>query len=90
MFFSWQGNKLTVLSNNLIASWTMLTELIACNYLWHCYFLYDPTIFSFNFHISINREMHVFCAAKNLLNGMPETIGSLSRLIRLDLHQNSE
>ncbi|KDO74107.1 hypothetical protein CISIN_1g007962mg [Citrus sinensis] len=50
-----EGNKLTVLSNNLIASWTMLTELIA---------------------------------SKNLLNGMPETIGSLSRLIRLDLHQN--
>lgn len=40
--------------------------------------------------MSINSEMPVICAAKNLLNGMPETIGSLSRLIRLDLHQNSE
>lgn len=90
MFFSCQGNKLTILSNNLIASWTMLTELNACNYLWRCYLLHDPAIFSFNCDISINIGMSVICAAKNLLNGMPETIGSLSRLIRLDLHQNSE
>ncbi|CAL5402983.1 unnamed protein product [Camellia sinensis] len=27
-------------------------------------------------------------ASKNLLSGMPQSIGSLSRLIRLDLHQN--
>ncbi|XLS44824.1 hypothetical protein HN51_001689 [Arachis hypogaea] len=27
--------------------------------------------------------------AKNLLNGIPDSIGGLSRLIRLDLHQNS-
>jgi hypothetical protein len=28
-----QGNKLKVLSGNLMASWTMLTEFNACNYL---------------------------------------------------------
>nr|XP_029150104.1 plant intracellular Ras-group-related LRR protein 6-like [Arachis hypogaea] len=31
-----------------------------------------------------------FNASKNLLNGIPDSIGGLSRLIRLDLHQNSE
>ncbi|XP_072054762.1 uncharacterized protein [Arachis hypogaea] len=30
-----------------------------------------------------------FNASKNLLNGIPDSIGGLSRLIRLDLHQNS-
>ncbi|KAK0596920.1 hypothetical protein LWI29_020144 [Acer saccharum] len=50
-----QGNKLTSFSENLNASWTMLTELNA---------------------------------SKNLLNGIPESIRRLSRLIRLDLHQN--
>ncbi|TXG73747.1 hypothetical protein EZV62_002326 [Acer yangbiense] len=50
-----KGNKLTSFSENLIASWTMLTELNA---------------------------------SKNLLNGIPESIGRLSCLIRLDLHQN--
>ncbi|XP_072054768.1 uncharacterized protein [Arachis hypogaea] len=29
-----------------------------------------------------------FNASKNLLNGIPDSIGGLSRLIRLDLHQN--
>uniref|UniRef100_A0A2N9F5L8 Leucine-rich repeat-containing N-terminal plant-type domain-containing protein n=1 Tax=Fagus sylvatica TaxID=28930 RepID=A0A2N9F5L8_FAGSY len=50
-----EGNKITMLSENLIASWTMLTELNA---------------------------------SKNLLTGIPENIGNLSRLIRFDLHQN--
>ncbi|KAM7504022.1 hypothetical protein LguiB_002926 [Lonicera macranthoides] len=53
--FDIEGNKLTVLSENMIASWTMLTELNA---------------------------------AKNSLLGIPENIGGLLRLIRLDLHQN--
>ncbi|XP_020963262.1 plant intracellular Ras-group-related LRR protein 6-like isoform X1 [Arachis ipaensis] len=30
-----------------------------------------------------------FNASKNLLNGIPDSIGGLSRLIRLDLHQNN-
>ncbi|KAG5141240.1 hypothetical protein JHK84_035008 [Glycine max] len=52
-----KGNKLTVISENLISSWTMLTE---------------------------------FNASKNLLNGIPTSIGGLSRLIRVYVHQNSE
>ncbi|XVF18907.1 hypothetical protein REPUB_Repub11eG0064000 [Reevesia pubescens] len=52
-----EGNKLTTLSKNLFASWTMLTKLNA---------------------------------SKNLLNGIPENIGCLSRLIRLYLRQNNE
>ncbi|KAL4300089.1 hypothetical protein AHAS_Ahas17G0166000 [Arachis hypogaea] len=31
-----------------------------------------------------------FNASKNLLNGIPDSIGGLSRLIRLDLHQNKQ
>ncbi|XP_052107385.1 uncharacterized protein LOC107458199 [Arachis duranensis] len=31
-----------------------------------------------------------FNASKNLLNGIPDSIGGLSRLIHLDLHQNNE
>ncbi|CAM8995310.1 unnamed protein product [Rhodiola kirilowii] len=52
-----EGNKLTTLSEKMVASWGMLTELNA---------------------------------SKNLLNSIPESIGNLSRLIRLDLHQNSK
>lgn len=29
------------------------------------------------------------CTAKNLLTAIPDGIGALSKLIRLDLHQNS-
>ncbi|MQL88629.1 hypothetical protein Taro_021200 [Colocasia esculenta] len=50
-----EGNKLTVLSEDMLASWSMLTELNA---------------------------------AKNLLTSIPDNIGVLSRLIRLDFHQN--
>ncbi|KAJ0101864.1 hypothetical protein Patl1_04608 [Pistacia atlantica] len=34
-----EGNKLTTLPDNVIASWSMLTELIACNYPQLCYFV---------------------------------------------------
>ncbi|CAI0375997.1 unnamed protein product [Linum tenue] len=54
-FRMWPGNKLHILSGNLVASWTKLTELNA---------------------------------SKNLLSGLPDNFGSLSKLIRLDLHQN--
>lgn len=38
----------------------------------------------------LNHLMLLEYAAKNLLSGIPENIGSLSCLIHLDLHQNSE
>ncbi|GJZ85999.1 leucine-rich repeat family protein [Tanacetum coccineum] len=60
-----RGNKLTVLSKRLVASWTLLTEVNA-------------------------GKSCSFCSiqSKNALSGIPESIGCLSRLIRLDLHQN--
>lgn len=80
-----QGNKLTALSERQIASWTMLTELNACN---------DIQFFILRFlrikrlwgHMLISFHF----AAKNMLVDLPQNIGSLSRLIRLDLHQNSK
>ena len=64
----------------------MLTELNACNILP----LHNFRVISIIFKSYIVKRNVDFSAAKNLLSGMPENIGCLSRLIRLDLHQNSK
>ncbi|GJS68624.1 plant intracellular Ras-group-related LRR protein 6 isoform X2 [Tanacetum coccineum] len=64
-----EGNKLTVLSERLVASWTLLTESEAVSKL-----IIDSVGLLF-----------LILQQKNALSGIPESIGCLSRLIRLDL-----
>ncbi|KAL4580299.1 hypothetical protein LXL04_016488 [Taraxacum kok-saghyz] len=51
--------------------------------------LSDILVASWTSLTEINAGMsHTFFSSKNTLSGVPESIGGLSRLIRLDLHQN--
>ncbi|XP_050247476.1 plant intracellular Ras-group-related LRR protein 6 isoform X2 [Quercus robur] len=96
-----KGNKLTMLSENLIASWTMLTEFNASKNLLSSipenignlshlirFDLHQNKISSIPPSIMGCSSLVEFYMGNNSLSSLPTEIGVLSRLGNLDLHSN--
>ncbi|XP_010935651.1 plant intracellular Ras-group-related LRR protein 6 isoform X1 [Elaeis guineensis] len=99
--FDVEGNKLIMLSENMLVSWTMLTELNAARNLLTS--IPDSIgalsqLIRLDFHqnkissippsIMGCSSLAEFYMGTNLLSSLPAEIGSLSRLGTLDLHSN--